>query len=56
MRASYSRLVSHFGCVYRVLKSELVIIIANTVSLALLFGIFYFKLRARYRLTRLLRR
>jgi MtN3 and saliva related transmembrane protein len=33
--------------VYGVLKSDLVIMIANAVSLALLFGILYFKLRER---------
>jgi MtN3 and saliva related transmembrane protein len=32
---------------YGVLKSDLVIIIANAVSLALLMGILYFKLRDR---------
>jgi MtN3 and saliva related transmembrane protein len=31
--------------VYGVLKSDIVIIIANAVSLALLIGILYFKLR-----------
>ena len=33
--------------VYGFLKSDFVIIIANVVSLALLFGILYFKLRER---------
>ena len=33
--------------VYGVLKNDFVIIIANAVSLALLMGILYFKLRGR---------
>jgi MtN3 and saliva related transmembrane protein len=33
--------------VYGILKSDLIIIIANAVSLALLMGILYFKLRDR---------
>jgi MtN3 and saliva related transmembrane protein len=34
--------------VYGVLKSDFVIIIANAVSLTLLLGILYFKLRERH--------
>jgi MtN3 and saliva related transmembrane protein len=37
--------------VYGILKSDMVIILANAVSLALLFGILYFKLRERPRTT-----
>jgi uncharacterized protein with PQ loop repeat len=33
--------------VYGFLKSDIVIILANAISLALLFGILYFKLRER---------
>jgi len=33
--------------VYGVLKSDMVIILANVVSLALLLGILYFKIRER---------
>jgi MtN3 and saliva related transmembrane protein len=34
--------------VYGFLKSDIVIILANAISLALLFGILYFKLRERH--------
>ena len=34
--------------VYGFLKSDIVIILANTISLALLMGILYFKLRERH--------
>jgi MtN3 and saliva related transmembrane protein len=34
--------------VYGFLKSDVVIILANAVSLALLFGILYFKLKERH--------
>jgi MtN3 and saliva related transmembrane protein len=37
--------------VYGILKRDAVIIIANGVSLALLLGILYFKLRGRYALS-----